>query len=291
MPTRTSPVASTTWLLCSCRVSPSIPASPQARFWRLFSITYLLGRWRTYWPCGPQTRKITLQWNCRMGRSGSSQDVAGLGGRTRHVWAMSPVAMGSTAPALMAMCMIKAKGEILWWKDWTWSATGNGMHTWSSPYLYLAWYWDQLLLATFLTGKNEIFSTVAWCRIRFSVWFPGGTEHHVQSPSSFHTPSLKCTLLLALRLGVQCSTALDDSLSGLPGHGCCACCRSEVLAGKTGSLTCFKILVYKLSPSPAPITSPRPPKVFLKREIQKKLLGTDSHLMDNGYFFVYFSLK
>lgn len=46
-----------------------------------------------------------------------------------------------------------------------------------------------------------------------------GTEHHVQSPSSFHTPSPKCTLLLALHLGVQRSPAAsDDSLSSLPGH-------------------------------------------------------------------------
>lgn len=227
MPTRTSPVACTTWLLCSCRVSPSMPAGPQARFGGLFFITYLLRVWRTYWPCGPQTRKITLPWNCRMGRSGSSQDVAGPGGRTSHTWTTSPVATGSTTLALMAMCMTKANGEILWWKTWTWSANGNGTHTWSSPCLYLACCWDQLFLATFLTGKNEIFSTVARCRIRFSVWvswwdrascpklqFLSHTLSKVQPPAgpSLRSAELHCvkTPHRAACLGMDAARAADQ---------------------------------------------------------------------------------
>lgn len=65
--------------------------------------------------------------------------------------------------------------------------------------------------------------------------FPGGTEHHVQSSSSFHTPYLKRTLLLALHLGVQSSKV--DSPSSLSGMG--AACAADQLC-----------LLGNLTPSP-----------------------------------------
>lgn len=176
-------------------------ASPQAWCGRLFSTTYLLGGWRTYWLCGHQSTKITSWWSCRMGRSGNSRDVAGLGGRTRHIWAMSTVVISMTVLASMATSMIRANGGILRWEISTWSVIRNGMQEWSSPWLYLAWCWDQLLLATFLTGKNAIFSSVAWCRIQLSVWVS-----YVQRPSYFHTSCLTGTLLLIHQLGTQSNT-------------------------------------------------------------------------------------
>ena len=179
VPSRTSLVVFTTWLLCSWESPLIMSAGPQAMWVRSFSTITLIGVWRTPGPCCLQARKIMLRCSCRMVRSGSSQGVAGTRGRTHRVWAMNTLAVRKSFLVWMATYMTRTHGKALRWPSGTWSVTENGLQCWSSPYLCLESYWDRWLLATFLTGKIKYLGLLYQCRVYFPIWFSWDTRNYV----------------------------------------------------------------------------------------------------------------